>query len=139
MEELETLYKPIPAYSTNEYKVAGRNIHIDKTEAFKKMTMGLKAMRRMKVLNYVSELMDSEIEIRDIGLSVVYLPHGIVVQDIKDLWSMLAKWFDKKKETECMDVSKLKKQIKHCKNPLERKALERQLNKAYKKRKQKNG
>lgn len=38
MEELEALYKPIPAYSTNEYKVAGRNLHIDKTEAFEEIS-----------------------------------------------------------------------------------------------------
>ena len=35
------------------------------------------------------------------------------------------------------NISKLKKRIKYSKNPLERISLERQLNKAYKKRKQK--
>lgn len=46
MEELETLYKPIPAYSTNEYKVAGRNLHIDKTEAFEKISRRVKSLKQ---------------------------------------------------------------------------------------------
>ena len=33
------------------------------------------------------------------------------------------------------DISKLKKQIKHCKNSLEKVMLEKELNNAYKKRK----
>ena len=37
------------------------------------------------------------------------------------------------------NISKLKKQIKYCKNPLERKNLERQLNFAYRERKNKDG
>ena len=67
------------------------------------------------------------------------LPLGDIIftaQDTKDLVSELTIKFDRK-EIECMDISKLKKQIKHCKNLLERKALERQLNKAYKARKAK--
>ena len=37
------------------------------------------------------------------------------------------------------NISKLKKRIKYCKNPLERKNLERQLNFAYRERKNKDG
>lgn len=37
------------------------------------------------------------------------------------------------------NISKLKKQIKYCKNPLERKNLERQLNFEYRERKNKDG
>lgn len=38
----------------------------------------------------------------------------------------------------CEDIAYLKKQIKHCKNPLEEKALQKRLNAALKKRKAKN-
>lgn len=149
MEELETLYKPIPAYSTNEYKVAGRNLHIDKTEAFEEISRRVKAMNHTEMFNFISELIDVSIPIdekaKEIFDSCIGMPENLpfgdiifTAQDTKDLLSELATEFDKK-EIECMDISKLKKQIKHCKNPLERKALERQLNKAYKKRKQKNG
>ncbi len=37
------------------------------------------------------------------------------------------------------DITSLKKKIKYCKNPLEKKNLEQRLNVAYKKRKRKNG
>ena len=149
MEELETLYKPIPAYSTNEYKVAGRNLHIDKTEAFEEISRRVKTMNHTEMFNFISELIDVSIPIDEESKEIFgshigmpeNLPFGDIIftaQDTKNLLSELATEFDKK-EIECMDISRLKKQIKHCKNPLERKALERQLNKAYKKRKQKNG
>ena len=38
-------------------------------------------------------------------------------------------------DTYIQDISTLKKQIKHCKNPMERKMLEKELNSAYKSRK----
>ena len=147
MEELETLYKPIPAYSTNEYKVAGRNLHIDKTEAFEEISRRVKAMNHMEMFNFVSELIDALIppseEIKEIFDGCICMPENLplgdiifTAQDTKDLVLELTTKFDKK-EIECMDISKLKKQIKHCKNPLERKTLERQLNKAYKARKAK--
>lgn len=147
MEELETLYKPIPAYSTNEYKVNGRNLHIDKTEAFEEISRRVKAMNHTEMFNFISELIDTSIPIDEESKEIFdghigipeNLPFGDIIftaQDTKDLLSELATEFDKK-EIECMDISKLKKQIKHCKNPLERKALERQLNKAYKARKAK--
>ena len=63
MEELEALYKPIPAYSTNEYKVAGRNLHIDKTEAFEEISRRVKAMNHTERFNLVSELIDASIHI----------------------------------------------------------------------------
>lgn len=148
MEELETLYKPIPAYSTNEYKVAGRNLHIDKTEAFEEISRRVKAMNHTEMFNFVSELIDALIppseEIKEIFDGCICMPENLplgdiifTAQDTKDLVLELTTKFDKK-EIECMDISKLKKQIKHCKNPLKRKALERQLNKAYKARKAKN-
>lgn len=147
MEELETLYKPIPAYSTNEYKVAGRNLHIDKTEAFEEISRRVKAMNHTEMFNFVSELIDALIspseEIKEIFDGCICMPENLplgdiifTAQDTKDLVLELTTKFDKK-EIECMDISKLKKQIKHCKNPLERKTLERQLNKAYKARKAK--
>lgn len=150
MEELETLYKPIPAYSTNEYKVAGRNLHIDKTEAFEEISRRIKAMNHLEMFNFVSKLVDAAIppseETKEIFDGCICIPENLplgdivfTAQDTENLLSELTTKFDKKKENECMDISKLKKQIKHCKNPLERKALERQLNNAYKKRKQKNG
>lgn len=147
MEELETLYKPIPAYSTNEYKVAGRNLHIDKTEAFEEISRRVKAMNHTEMFNFISELIDASIPIDEESKEIFdgcigmpeNLPLGDIIftaQDTENLLSGLVIEFDKK-EIECMDISKLKKQIKHCKNPLERKALERQLNKAYKARKAK--
>ena len=147
MEELETLYKPIPAYSTNEYKVAGRNLHIDKTEAFEEISRRVKTMNHTEMFNFVSELIDALIppseEIKEIFDGCICMPENLplgdiifTAQDTKDLVLELTTKFDKK-EIECMDISKLKKQIKHCKNPLERKTLERQLNKAYKARKAK--
>lgn len=147
MEELETLYKPIPAYSTNEYKVDGRNLHIDKT--FKEMIIGTKSMGRAKLFDCISELVDLAIPLSEENREIFdghigmpeNLPLGDIIftaQDTKNLLSGLVTEFDRK-EIECMDISKLKKQIKHCKNPLEKKALEKQLNKAYKKRKKKNG
>ena len=150
MEELETLYKPIPAYSTNEYKVAGRNLHIDKTEAFEEISRRVKAMNHTEMFNFISELIDASIppseEIKEIFDGCICMPENLplgdiifTAQDTENLLSELTTKFDKKKENEYMDISKLKKQIKHCKNPLERKSLERQLNKAYKTRKQKNG
>lgn len=147
MEELETLYKPIPTYSTNEYKVAGRNLHIDKTEAFEEISRRVKAMNHTEMFNFVSELIDALIppseEIKEIFDGCICMPENLplgdiifTAQDTKDLVLELTTKFDKK-EIECMDISKLKKQIKHCKNPLERKTLERQLNKAYRARKAK--
>lgn len=144
MEELETLYKPIPAYSTNEYKVAGRNLHIDKTEAFEKISRRVKAMNHMEMFNFVSGLVDVAIssseETKGIFDGCICMPENLPLRDIiftaQDTENLLSE-FDKKKENECMNISKLKKQIKHCKNPIERSSLERQLNKAYKKRKQK--
>lgn len=145
MEELEALYEPIPAYSTNEYKVAGRNLHIDKIEAFEEISRRVKAMNHTEMFNFVSELIDASIHIDEESKEIFdgyigmpeNLPLGDIIftaQDTKDLVSELTIKFDRK-EIECMDISKLKKQIKHCKNLLERKALERQLNKAYKARK----
>ena len=145
MEEFETLYKPIPAYSTNEYKIAGRNLHIDKTEAFEEISRRIKDMNHTEMFNFVSELVDVAIppseEIKEIFDGCICIPENLplgdiifTAQDTKDLVSELTIKFDRK-EIECMDISKLKKQIKHCKNLLERKALERQLNKAYKARK----
>lgn len=150
VEEFETLYKPIPAYSTNEYKVAGRNLHIDKTEAFEEVSRRIKAMNHSEMLNFVSGLVDVAIshseETQEVFDGYICIPENLplgdivfTAQDTENLLSELATEFDKKKENECMDISKLKKQIKHCKNPLERRFLERQLNKAYKKRKKKNG
>jgi len=52
------------------------------------------------------------------------------VPDIVPL-SGLSEVFDNMIETQ-YDISSLKKQIKHCKNPLQKKHLERQLNDAYK-------
>ena len=149
MEELETLYKPVPAYSTNEYKANGRNLHIDKTEAFEEISRRVKAMNHTEMFNFISELIDVSLlidkESKEIFDGCISMPENLplgdiifTAQDTKDLLSELATKFDRK-EIECMDISKLKKQIKHCKNPLEKKALEGQLNKAYKKRKQKNG
>ena len=148
MEELETLYKPIPAYSTNEYKVAGRNLHIDKTEAFEKISRRVKAMNHMEMFNFVSGLVNVAIssseETKGIFDGCICIPENLplgdiifTAQDTENLLSGLATEFNRK-EIECMDISKIKKQIKHCKNQLKRKALERQLNKVYKARKAKN-
>ena len=148
MEELETLYKPIPAYSTNEYKVAGRNLHIDKTEAFEKISRRVKAMNHMEMFNFVSGLVNVAIssseETKGIFDGCICIPENLplgdiifTAQDTENLLSGLATEFNRK-EIECMDISKIKKQIKHCKNQLERKALKRQLNKVYKARKAKN-
>ena len=48
--------------------------------------------------------------------------------------------FDNKQNEICSnknDISKLKKRIKYCKNPMEKKKLEQELNLLYKKRKRK--
>lgn len=148
MEELETLYKPIPAYSTNEYKVVGRNLHINKTEAFEKISRRVKAMNHMEMFNFVSGLVNVAIssseETKGIFDGCICIPENLplgdiifTAQDTENLLSGLATEFNRK-EIECMDISKIKKQIKHCKNQLKRKALERQLNKVYKARKAKN-
>lgn len=148
MEEIETLYKPIPAYSTNEYKVAGRNLHIDKTEAFEKISRRIKAMNNTEIFNFISKLVDIAIppseEIKEIFDGCICMPENLplgdiifTAQDTENLLSGLATEFNRK-EIECMDISRIKKKIKHCKNQLERKALKRQLNKAYKARKAKN-
>lgn len=44
-------------------------------------------------------------------------------------WSEISVYNDKN-----TDISSLKKRIKHCKNPMEKKMLERELNSAYKSR-----
>lgn len=51
-------------------------------------------------------------------------------EDIKELVSK-----KEPNEQKNDEIRRLKKQIKHCKNPLERKQLEKKLNKAYKEKK----
>ena len=84
-------------------------------------------------LSISSAIMLSGLGLAAIGVGIIIVLLGVLCVR---LFAELTIKFDRK-EIECMDISKLKKQIKHCKNLLERKARERQLNKAYKVRKAK--
>ena len=103
-------------------------------EAFKEI------VEKLKVLDCIEIVPVKKIERashNDVVKILSSIPGDVVftAQDIENLLLGSAEM----KEIECTDISRLKKKIKHCKNPLERRFLERQLNKVYKKRKQKNG
>ena len=51
----------------------------------------------------------------------------LILQKLEEFWDELT--------TKEEDISSLKKQIKYCKNPMQKKQLEKKLNEAYKKRK----
>lgn len=182
MDELEYLYKSIPAYSTNEYKVAGRNIdlkimpenlppgdivftaedtknllckkkNISVSEFLKtKAGMDLKksiisAIETDGVFQLIESVLDMAIadEMRRSIRNKEYDPlrEYMESQDWKSspidycdiLLSGNEGYYKKPQLSSDITVSQLKKQIKHCKNPLEKRSLEKQLNRLYKERK----
>ena len=101
-------------------------------EAFKEI------VEKLNILDCIEIVPAKKIErasYNDVVNILSSIPGNVVftAQDIENLLLGSAEM----KEIECTDISRLKKKIKHCQNPLERRFLERQLNKAYKKRKQK--
>lgn len=182
MDELEYLYKSIPDYSTNEYKVAGRNIDLKiipenlppgdivftaedtrnllckrkniSVSEFLKTKAGLDL--RKSIINAIEmgrefQLIESILDIAiadEIRRSIENkecnpLHEYTQSQNWKSFFSdyhdMLLTgnegYYQKPKLSLDITVSQLKKQIKHCKNPLEKRNLEKQLNGLYKERK----
>lgn len=185
MEELEYLYKSIPAYSTNEYKVAERNIDLKiipenlppgdivftaedtrnllckkknmSVSEFLKTKAGLdlkksiiSAIKTDGIFQVIESMVDIAIadEMRKSIESKEYDPLREYMEsqnwesfsiDYRDmLLTRNEGYYKKPKLSSDTTVSQLKKQIKHCKNPLEKRNLEKQLNALYKERKNKS-
>lgn len=184
MDELEYLYKSIPAYSTNEYKVAERNIDLKiipenlppgdiiftaedtrnllcnrknmSVSEFLKTKAGLdlrksiiNAIETDRVFQLIESVLDiaiademrRSIENKECDPLHEYMQSQNWKSFSSDCHDMLLTgnegYYQKPKLSLDITVSKLKKQIKHCKNPLEKRNLEKQLNGLYKERKKK--
>lgn len=178
MDELEYLYKSIPAYSTNEYKVAERNIDLKiipenlppgdivftaedtrnllcngknmSVSEFLKTKAGLdlrksiiNAIETDRVFQLIESVLDIAIadEMRRSKCDPLheYMQSQNWKSFSSDCHDMLLTvnegYYQKPKLSLDITVSQLKKQIKHCKNPLEKRNLEKQLNGLYKERK----
>lgn len=64
---------------------------------------------------------------------------GLTFQDFINKCSKEVQKILTKENTLQENISNLKKQLKYCKNPMEKKKLEKQLNELYKERKKKKG
>lgn len=78
-EELETLYKPIPAYSTNEYKVDGRNLHINKIDKWNKIFSVLE-----KAWNKNPELRFGQLIVNILGEDPFYISDKEALDKMKE-------------------------------------------------------
>lgn len=170
MDELEYLYKSIPAYSINEYKVAERNIDLkiipenlppgdivftaEDTRNLlcnrKNMSVSefLKTKAGLDLRKSIINAIETDRAFHEIRRSIENkecdpLHEYMQSQNWKSFSSgchdMLLTgnegYYQKPKLSLDITVSQLKKQIKHCKNPLEKRNLEKQLNGLYKERK----
>lgn len=152
MDELEYLYKSIPDYSTNEYKVAGRNIDLKiipenlppgdivfTAEDTRNLLCNRKNMSVSEFLKTKAGEIRRSIENKECDPLHEYMQSQNWKSFSSDCHDMLLTgnegYYQKPKLSLDITVSQLKKQIKHCKNPLEKRNLEKQLNGLYKERK----